>query len=410
MYLWRSLGAMALVVGGVGAGAPARGAWLAQDSGTMNDLHSVNFHHSTAERAWACGDHGTIVYTSNGGQSWELQDTGTSAHLYGIVFHEDGGSVIAVGERGTILRSMDQGTTWTLIPSPTDETLRDTSDFRYYAVGDHGTILKSTDLGQSWSIIDSGSQANLRSVIGLEPTPVAVGEGGTILRGNPPGLVWQPMSNGTTATLNGVPLFTTRLLVGDDGTILRATTNGGPWFPVAIGRTESLRSIADANGAVYVVGAHGTILKSTDNGASWGFQQTPVTQDLNGAFFYLFAHIGYAVGNGGTILKTTDGGGPIVEPVDAGPEAAAAAAAGTLHAPNPFRGTARLTYALARDAHVSLTVFDVSGRLVGDVFQGRRARGTHVATWNPDRLPAGVYLCMLRTDDGEHVLRTTLVR
>jgi hypothetical protein len=55
-------------------------------------------------------------------------------------------------------------------------------------------------------------------------------------------------------------------------------------------------------------------------------------------------------------------------------------------------------------------VFDVSGRLVADVFHGRRARGTHVATWNPDRLPAGVYLCMLRTDDGEHVLRTTLVR
>jgi photosystem II stability/assembly factor-like uncharacterized protein len=390
--------------------APAHSAWIQQTSGTLNDLHSVNFDHSTDARAWACGDNGTIVYTSNGGASWELQDTGTTAHLYGIVFHEDGGSVIAVGERGTILRSIDRGTTWTLVPSPTNETLRDASDFRYYAVGDNGTILKSLDQGLHWSIIDSGSQADLRSVIGLEPFPTAVGEGGTILRGDPQGMTWQQISSGTTATLNGVPLFPIRVLVGDDGTILRSTSFGGPWSPLPIARTESLRSVADANAAIYVVGSGGTILKTTDNGLTWGFQQTPVTENLNGAFFYLFNTVGYAVGNRGTILKTTDGGGPIIQPVSVEPEIGTDALHRFQCAPNPFRGTARLTYTLRQDADVSLTVFDIHGRQVLTMFQGRQVRGNHVATWNADRLAAGVYVCKLTTGNDVQVLRTTRVR
>lgn len=389
--------------------APAQAGWVAQNSGTIHDLHSVNFDHSTDLRAWACGDSGTVVYTSNGGATWTLQDTGTTAHLYGIVFHEDGGSVIAVGEHGTILRTIDRGTTWTLIPSPTEETLRDASDFRYYAVGDNGTILKSYDLGLTWSIVDSGSQADLRSVIGFEPFPTAVGEGGTILRGDPQGTVWQLIPSGTTETLNGVPLFPTRILVGDEGTILRSTSFGGPWSTIPILHSAALRSVGDANGAVYVVGSGGTILKTTDNGLTWGAQPAPTSKDLNGTFFYLFAHVGYAVGNAGTILKTTDGGGPS-QPVDVESEGELDVPHWVTCAPNPFRGSARLTYALPREAEVSVTVYDVGGRAVQQLYAGRQPRGVYSVMLGADRLGAGVYLCRLAAGARLTTLRTTLLR
>jgi photosystem II stability/assembly factor-like uncharacterized protein len=364
-----------------------------QVSGTTVDLHAVNFDHSTAARAWVCGEAGTILYTANGGATWQRQDSGTTADLFGIAFHEENGCVIAVGAGGTILRSTNNGTTWTLVPAPTTQTLHDISDFRFYAVGDSGTILKSPDGGLNWTRIESGSDANLRSVIGLEPLPTAAGEGGTILRGNPPGTAWQPLASGTTSTLHGVPLFASNFIVGDGGVILKSTTSGASWFAVASGTQQSLRSIGDANGAIYVAGAHGTILKSTDNGASWGHQATPTDHDLNGVFFYLFAHEGYAVGDAGTILKTSDGGGPIVTALpwaDDGPDAGPNP--GLACTPNPFRGSTQVIYQLAHAGHVSLRIFDVRGREVGRLVDARRSAGTHRALWQAEHTPAGVYV------------------
>lgn len=386
----------------------ARAAWVLQNPGTSVDLNAVNFDHSTENRAWACGDQGTILYTSDGGANWVLQNSGTTADLYGIVFHEENGCIIAVGEHGTILRTTDRGTTWSQRPSPTTRTLRDTSDFRFYAVGDSGTIIKSGDGGLTWAAMDSGTDTDLRSVIGLEPLPTVAGAGGLILRGNPQGTIWNPLNSGTTTGLNGVPLFSTQLVAGDGGTILRSTNNGASWLPVASGTNRSLRSIGDANGAIYVVGAGGTIVKSSDNGATWGVQATPTVQDLNGTFFYLFPHIGYAVGDGGTILKTTDGGGPIVTAVDESRWAAAIRLQPAT--PNPFHAETSVTYMLGREAHVSLRVFDCAGRVVASLTDARRRPGTHSVTWDATGVAAGVYACRLEADGAVRTRRLVLVR
>lgn len=66
------------------------------------------------------------------------------------------GSVIAVGERGIILRSDDQGDSWRQIPSPVDVTLTAVtfSDPRTgWAVGHESTILKTVDGGASWQVV-----------------------------------------------------------------------------------------------------------------------------------------------------------------------------------------------------------------------------------------------------------------
>ncbi len=121
--------------------------WVIQPSGTTVNLHSVNFDHATSNRAWVCGNSGTILHTSNAGTNWIKQVTGTTNDLYGIACKEDNGSVIAVGEGGTVLRTTNQGSTWVNIPTPTTRTLRDISDWRFYAVGDSGTILFTTSGG-----------------------------------------------------------------------------------------------------------------------------------------------------------------------------------------------------------------------------------------------------------------------
>jgi hypothetical protein len=51
-------------------------------------------------------------------------------------------------------------------------------------------------------------------------------------------------------------------------------------------------------------------------------------------------------------------------------------------APNPSPGAAALTFDLPREAHVSLLVFDVNGRVVRRLVDGTRAAGQYHLTWD----------------------------
>jgi len=51
-------------------------------------------------------------------------------------------------------------------------------------------------------------------------------------------------------------------------------------------------------------------------------------------------------------------------------------------APNPSRGTTRVSYALARPGSVQLGVYDVNGRLVRRLVDGERRAGTDTAVWD----------------------------
>jgi alpha-mannosidase len=49
--------------------------------------------------------------------------------------------------------------------------------------------------------------------------------------------------------------------------------------------------------------------------------------------------------------------------------------------PNPFNGQTRITFELGTRANVSLTVVDILGRKVRELFRGDRSAGTHEETW-----------------------------
>lgn len=79
-------------------------------------------------------------------------------------------------------------------------------------------------------------------------------------------------------------------------------------------------------------------------------------------------------------------------------------------APNPGRAAFELTYELARDEQVELTVVDVRGRVVSRLAQGMAAAGSHRLPWNATALPAGVYFARLVHDGAAEVARVTVVR
>jgi hypothetical protein len=70
--------------------------------------------------------------------------------------------------------------------------------------------------------------------------------------------------------------------------------------------------------------------------------------------------------------------------------------------PNPFHGATKFRFALTRPGHVCLSVYDVAGKLVTQLMNGRQPAGEQWTTWNghDDKgvpVPAGVYFYRLTT-------------
>jgi hypothetical protein len=84
-------------------------------------------------------------------------------------------------------------------------------------------------------------------------------------------------------------------------------------------------------------------------------------------------------------------------------------------APNPARETVELTFALPRDGHATVDVFDLAGRRVVRLADGAFAAGAHRVHWDGTdrsngRVAAGVYLARVTTAAGSATRRVVWVR
>jgi hypothetical protein len=67
--------------------------------------------------------------------------------------------------------------------------------------------------------------------------------------------------------------------------------------------------------------------------------------------------------------------------------------------PNPFNPQTRIEFELPHDAHVELTIFDVAGREVTKLINGRLNAGKQVVTFEASGLPTGVYFYEVKADE-----------
>lgn len=78
--------------------------------------------------------------------------------------------------------------------------------------------------------------------------------------------------------------------------------------------------------------------------------------------------------------------------------------------PNPFRETTTISYEVPRPGDVTLEVFDLLGRKVATLVDGRVSAGSHRVTFEPGPLSGGVYLYRLKAGDAVRTGRMALVR
>jgi hypothetical protein len=75
--------------------------------------------------------------------------------------------------------------------------------------------------------------------------------------------------------------------------------------------------------------------------------------------------------------------------------------------PNPFNPTTTIEFGLPKDANIQLTVYDMLGQVVKELFNGFKVAGIYKFSWNADnqfgnKLPSGIYFYELKTNESNN--------
>jgi photosystem II stability/assembly factor-like uncharacterized protein len=193
---------------------------------------------------YAVGNFGTIMSTTDAGQTWTGLNTGITADINKVALPAPGTIIIGGGCYDLI--SPNGGVSFTqmqfTVPgpgcSPTVTSQSFVSPAVGYVLANTGQVLATTDAGATFS----GNSAPV-------PGTAAAGGGATAT------------DIAFTSATNGFAL------VG--GSIVRTTNGAGSWTTVHTGGAVLNSIVFTDNNTGYAVGGNSTVLKTTDGGAQW---------------------------------------------------------------------------------------------------------------------------------------------
>ncbi len=202
-----------------------------------------------AKHGFAIGAYSLMLETQDGGATWNARsiNAAPSEPKAEIVASESGtfsdadlalgdeadphynaltqltdGTLVLVGERGTVYRSSDKGANWNKLSLPYKGSMfgvMSWNDNHILAYGLRGNIFESTDRGDSWNKLESGSNATLMGGIDkLNGGAVLVGANGVVLRRNDAASAFT--SSVIQTKFGEVPVFSAAATSSDDQLVL----------------------------------------------------------------------------------------------------------------------------------------------------------------------------------------------
>ncbi len=238
-----------------------------------------------------------------------------------------GTRLVAVGQRGHIVYSDDQGQTWKQAKVPTRQLLTAVyfvDDQHGWVVGHDAQILATSDAGTTWTLQyeDPGRQAPLLD-LWFENLQhgIAVGAYGGLLETTDGGKTWEDIAdrleNEDELHLNAIAAVKDAglMIAGEMGMLFRSQDNGQTWESIGSPYEGSWFGLQayDAPKGLVVYGLRGTLYRSGDFGDNW--QQIPLQSADNAPFKFGLAGSTrledgtlVVVGHGGSVLTSRDDG------------------------------------------------------------------------------------------------------
>ena len=78
--------------------------------------------------------------------------------------------------------------------------------------------------------------------------------------------------------------------------------------------------------------------------------------------------------------------------------------------PNPFNPATNISFRLLTDANVSLSIYDLNGKIIETIVDGKLKLGDHLVTWNAKNISSGVYFAILSTKDFSQTQKMILLK
>jgi photosystem II stability/assembly factor-like uncharacterized protein len=220
----------------------------------------------------AVGERGHVLVSRDDGASWTQADVPTRALLTGVFMH-DGQLGWAVGHDEVVLRTHDGGLTWERMhyAPEKEKPLLDVwfeDDRHGLAVGAYGGLLATSDGGDTWESrsVNGDDDFHLNHIVRAEDGVLYLAaEAGRLYRSDDSGRTWMALPSPYQGSFFGLlPLSDGALLAfGLRGHLFRSPDQGRTWQRIDTGTEATLTSAIELGpGRFVVAGLAGTLLWS----------------------------------------------------------------------------------------------------------------------------------------------------
>ncbi|MDL1892707.1 T9SS type A sorting domain-containing protein [Sphingobacteriales bacterium CHB3] len=425
-----------LILGSFAAGQPSysQDQWRPLPRPTNEILFRLSFLDSL--RGWVCGFNGTMLKTTNGGNSWETQNSGINTDIRRVFALNDrfawALSFVHWVDTSTwfgtkILKTTDGGTVWTNTEYPDWGEFFNSIVFKDslngWMGGEFGRMVRTTNGGETWIPVNVNppSPWSLINIKFLTPE-LGFAMGGRI---DIIGTIWKTTDGGLNWRTQGFPdppspepvhdvhMVDSLHIVGITGdqdygaSMLRSRNAGEDWdytFLNIFGEPLAL-SFRTEKEAWVPLGFAARMMYTPDTLHTWIEMDTPGRRAIYDLVF-TDSLTGYAVGDSGTILK--------FKPKATSVSEKNSHASGTFtlfqNYPNPFNPATTISFDLPLQSFVTLRVFNLLGQEVRTLVNQVREPGRHHVTFNAGDLPSGIYISRIRAGTAVQSSKMMLLR
>lgn len=228
------------------------------------------------DRLIAVGERGHILYSEDNGVSWTQADVPAMVQLTAVTF-SGAKKGWAVGDDAAILHTEDGGVTWVRqydqrdsdFPVPLLDVLF-FNELEGFAIGSYGKILRTVDGGKTWvdwmDHIDNIDEWHLNAITMTDKGELFIaGEAGFVYRSINSGQTWQTLKTpheGSFLGLVSLPSPDRIFVFGISGYVYMTKDGGETWTEVELDTKAGLAGgVALSSGQALIVGGDGIILK-----------------------------------------------------------------------------------------------------------------------------------------------------
>ncbi len=318
--------------------------------------------------------HHHILRTNNGGLTWGLTSASSIDLFQFIEADPETPDVVYASRYNSLLRSTDAGTNWNTIPAPFGNTSldfhRENSDIMY--LGSREGVYRTTDGGQNWDSLGLGNfdqDILVKSHPQKPDTIYATVYDQGFFRSTDGGQNWEEKNvNLTNISISQIVINS---LDGDR--VFLGTIGGGVFFSTNAGEEWTQLTPAPPSLSIKTLALNSSNPEKLLAAFRW----------LPGLYSFDFST---AINEGTQEYSEMDSYRLLP------------------NYPNPFNAQTVIEYVLPVSGHITLKIYDITGRQVKVLVNGFKNAGAHTVTWNgTDDLgtvvSSGLYILRLLSED-----------